>query len=197
MFSKFAAISVMIAAALAVSSSSLRAMPVYGIEEAVALAQERNPDILIAHKKMIAARGGFIEARSGYLPSLSSSGLYDKRQTESQTNLRQEDYNAIVKLEQNLYTGGAVRSQVAIAQLNIAKANYDLQETISRVTMDVRIAFNELLLNRAKLRVHEDSVAGFRTGAQRRAGKFQRRDCRQTKCAASGGGTRQRAAGII
>ena len=161
MFSKFAAISVMIAAPLAVSSTALEAMPVYGIEEAVALAQERNPDILIAHKKMIAARGGFIEARSGYLPSLSSSGLYDKRQTESQTNLRQEDYNAIVKLEQNLYTGGAVKSQVAIAQLNIAKANYDLQETISRVTMDVRIAFNELLLNRAKLRVHEDSVGVF------------------------------------
>src|SRR6266436_2608352 len=161
MCSKFAAIKVMIAAALALSSSSLEAMPVYGIEQAVALAQERNPEILIAHKKVMGARGGFIEARSGYLPSLSSSGLYDKRQTESQTNLRQEDYNAIVKLEQNLYTGGAVSSQVAIAQLNIAKANYDLQETISRVTMDVRIAFNELLLNREKVRVHEDSVQVF------------------------------------
>jgi outer membrane protein TolC len=156
MRSKFAAISVMIA--LAVSSKLLEAMPAYTIEQAVALAQERNPEILIAHKKVMAARGGFIEARSGYLPWVSSSGLYDKRQTQSETNLRQEDYNAILKLEQNLYTGGAVSSQVAIAQLNIAKANYDLQETISRVTMDVRIAFNELLLNRAKVRVHEDSV---------------------------------------
>jgi len=161
MCSKFAAISVIIASALAVSSTSLESMPVYDIEQAVALAQERNPEILIAHKKVTAARGGFIEARSGYLPSLSSSGLYDNRQTQSETNLRQEDYNAIIKLEQNIYTGGAVSSQVAIAQLNIAKANYDLQETISRVTMDVRIAFNELLLNRAKVRVHEDSVGVF------------------------------------
>jgi outer membrane protein TolC len=161
MCSKFAVISVMIAAPLAVCPSSLEAMPVYGIEQAVALAQEHNPEILIAHKKVTAARGGFIEARSGYLPSLSSSGLYDKRQTESQTNLRQEDYNAIIKLEQNIYTGGAVGSQVAIAQLNIAKANYDLQETISRVSMDVRIAFNELLLNRSKVHVHEDSVRVF------------------------------------
>jgi len=161
MCSKFAAISVIVVSALAMSSSSLEAMPIYGIGQAVALAQERNPDILIAHKKVTAARGGFIEARSGYLPSLSSSGLYDKRQTSSETNLRQEDYNAIIKLEQNIYTGGAVGSQVAIAQLNIAKASYDLQETISRVTMDVRIAFNELLLNRAKVRVHEDSVGVF------------------------------------
>ena len=161
MCSKFAAISLMIAAGFLVCSPFVRAMPAYTIEEAVALARERNPDILIAQKKVTAARGGFIEARSGYLPSLSSSGLYDKRQTQSETNLRQEDYNAIVKLEQNIYTGGAVASQVAIAQRNIAKANYDLQETISRVTMDVRIAFNDLLLNRAKVRVHEDSVRVF------------------------------------
>ena len=161
MCSRFAAISLMIAAVLAVSSESLEATPSYTIEQAVALAQERNPDILIARKKVMAARGGFIEARSGYLPWLSSSGLYDKRQTQSETNLRQEDYNAILKLEQNLYTGGAVTSKVAIAQLNIAKANYDLQETISRVIMDVRIAFNELLLNRSKVRVHNDSVGVF------------------------------------
>src|SRR5215467_4419860 len=161
MLLKFAAISLLIAADLAVSSRFAEAVPAYSIDEAVALAQERNPEILIAHKKVTAARGGFIEARSGYLPSLNSSGLYDKRQTQSETNLRQEDYNAIIKLEQNIYTGGAVGSQVAIAQLNIAKANYDLQETISRVTMEVRIAFNELLLNRAKVHVHEDSVRVF------------------------------------
>src|SRR5437660_3229193 len=157
---KFAAISMLIAAALQASTRAL-GIPAYTIEQAVAVAQEHNPEILIARKKVLAARGSFIEARSGFLPSLTSSGLYDKRQTQSETNLRQEDYNAILKLEQNLYTGGAVTSQVAIARLNIAKANYDLQETTSRVIMDARIAFNELLLNRAKVRVHEDSVGVF------------------------------------
>src|SRR5439155_22959513 len=146
MCSKFAAISVLFAAALAISSKSLKATPSYTIEQAVDLAQEHNPEILIARKKVIAARGDFIEARSGYLAWLSSSGLYDKRQTQSETNLRQEDYNAIVQLEQNLYSGGAVSSQEAIPQLNTAKAKYDLQETISRTSMDVRSAVNELLL---------------------------------------------------
>src|SRR6266702_3604924 len=158
MCSKFAAISMLSAVVLSAFSKILGAAPAYTIEQAVAVAQERNPEILISRKKVLAARGSFIEARSGFLPSLTSSGLYDKRQTQSETNLRQEDYNAILKLEQNLYTGGAVTSQVAIAQLNIAKANYELQEIVSRVTMDVRIAFNELLLNRAKVRVREDSV---------------------------------------
>src|SRR5205814_2437294 len=146
------------AAILAAAPKVLWALPVYTIDQAVAVAQERNTEILIARKKVLAAHGGFIEARSGFLPSLTSSGLYDKRQTQSETNLRQEDYNAILRLEQNLYTGGAVTSQVAIAQLNIAKANYELQEIANRVTMEVRIAFNELLLNRAKVRVREGSV---------------------------------------
>jgi outer membrane protein len=161
MRSKFAAISILIAAVLFVSSNAVRAGPLYTIEQAVAVAQEHNPDILIARKKVQAARGSWIEARSGRLPWLSSSGLYDKRQQQSQSQLRQEDYNAILRLEQNIYTGGAVGSQVAIAQLNIDRANYDLQEIISRITMEVRIAFNDILLNRAKVQVRENSVRVF------------------------------------
>src|SRR5437660_11942770 len=149
---KLAATGILIAA-LVISSQGLSAVPAYTIEQAVAVAQEHNPDILIARKRVQGARGSWIEARSGFLPSVSSSGLYDKRQTQSETTLRQEDYNAILKLEQNLYTDGAVSSQVAIARMNIDKANYELQEIISRVTMEVQIAFNELLLNRAKVRV--------------------------------------------
>lgn len=132
--------------------------PTYTIEEAVAIALAQNPEIAIARKKVQGARGGFIEARSGYLPSLTSSGFYDKRQQQTETRLRDEDYNATLRLEQNLYTGGAVPSQVAIARLNIEKQNYELQEIAGRVAMEVRIAFNELLLNRAKVRVRQDSV---------------------------------------
>jgi len=157
MHSKFAAIGILIAA-LSVLSRVFSAVPTYTIDQAVALAQAQNPDIAIARKKVIGARGGLIEARSGFLPSLSSSGLYDKRQQQSQSQLRQEDYNATLKLEQNLYTGGQITSQRGIARLNIEKQNYELQETASHVAMDVRIAFNDLLLNRAKARVRQDSV---------------------------------------
>ena len=139
-------------------SAAAEGVPTYTMEEAVALAQAQNPEIAIARKKVQAARGGFIEARSGFLPSVASTGFYDKRQQQSQTRLRDEDYNAILRVEQNLYTGGAVTSQVGIARLNIEKQDYEFREIADRVTMDVRIAFNELLLNRAKIRVREDSV---------------------------------------
>ena len=137
-------------------------IPTYTVEQGVALAAEQNPEIIIARKKVEAARGGLIGARSGYLPSLLSTGFADKRQAQTQnqtrTQLRNEDYNASVRALENVYTGGAVSSQVAIAKLNIEKETYKLEETINRVALDVRTAFYDILLNRAKVRVREDSV---------------------------------------
>ena len=137
-------------------------IPTYTVEQGVALAAEQNPEIIIARKKVEAARGGLIGARSGYLPSLLSTGFADKRQAQTQnqtrTQLRNEDYNASLRALENVYTGGAVSSQVAIAKLNIEKQTYELEETINRVALDVRTAFYDILLNRAKVRVREDSV---------------------------------------
>jgi len=84
--------------------------------------------------------------------------LLDKREHQQETRLRDEDYNASVRVLQNLYTGGAATSQLAIARLSIEKQEYEFQEVANRVAMEVRIAFNEALLNRAKVRVREDSV---------------------------------------
>jgi outer membrane protein len=136
----FAAIAILV---VFVSADSFPAeASTYNIEQAVALAQAHNPEIAIARKKIQGARGGMIEARSGYLPSVVSTGLFREHQYQSDTQLRNE-----------------VTSQVAIARLNLEKQNFELQTVLNRVTMDVRIAFNELLLNRAKVGVHEQSVA--------------------------------------
>src|SRR2546430_10219690 len=158
---KFAAISMLIAAASPAAPKVLAAVPAYTIEQAVAVVQEHNPEILIARKKVLAARGGFIEARSGFLPSLSSSGLYDKRQTQSETNLRQEDYNAILRLDQNLYTGGAGTSQVANPRLDIHRAKYELQEIASPLAMGVRIALHRTPLDPAKGHVGAETPRVF------------------------------------
>src|SRR5204862_4392376 len=120
---KFAAMTTLIAAFSAWSHGF--AAPIYTIEQAVAVAQAHNPEIEIARKKVQGAHGGWVEARSAYLPWLSSTGLVDKRQQQTETRLRDEDSKAILKLEQNRYTGGAVSSQVSIARLNIEKQNYE------------------------------------------------------------------------
>src|SRR5436190_23125901 len=129
----WALVSVMLCSFAATTTYAAR--PSYGIEDAVALARSQNPEIGIARKQIQAARGTFVEARSGFLPSVVSTGLIDKREHQSDTRLRDEDYNLSLRVQQNLYTGGAVTSQVAIARLNIEKQEYQFQEVVNRVTM--------------------------------------------------------------
>ena len=152
-------VSILVAMATVEFCSITRAQPpTYTIDQGVALADDQNPDILIARKKLDAARGGLIEARSGYLPSVISTGFADKRQTQNNTDLRNEDYNASIRALQNVYTGGAVSNQVEIAKLQIEKQRCELEEVRNKVGMDVRVAFYDVLLNRSKVRVRENSV---------------------------------------
>ncbi len=132
--------------------------PAYTLDDALRIARAQNPDIAIARKKIQASHGGLVEARAGYLPSVVSEGVYRKRERQGDTRLRPEDYNANVRVVEQLYTGGATSSRMAIARLNQAKAHAQLEAVIDQVELDVRLAFYELLLNRERIHVREQSV---------------------------------------
>lgn len=135
-----------------------RATPSYTVEEAVAAARKGNLEIAMARKQIEAAHGGTVEARAGILPSVISSGLLRKRERQEDSRLRDNDYNASVRAVQNLYSGGAVGAQRTIARLTEEKRAYELQALENRVAMEVRIAFYDIQLARAKIQVREQSV---------------------------------------
>jgi outer membrane protein TolC len=85
--------------------------------------------------------------------------LFRRRERQEASRLRPEDYDASLRIVQNLYTGGAVASQQAIARLIEEKRTLEYQAVVDRVAMDVRIAFYDVQLNRAKIRVREQSVS--------------------------------------
>jgi len=132
------------------------------LAEAIALAKKQNPEILIARKQVEAAHGGRIEARAGYLPSVVSSGLLRKRAEQEQSTLRSDDYNASLRVIQNVYSGGAVKARNAIARLLEEKRQLELEAVTDRVLMDLRVDYYEALLNRAKIDVREQSVRVMR-----------------------------------
>ena len=128
------------------------------LAEAVALAKQQNPEVAIARKQVEAARGGRVEARSGKLPAVISSGLLRKRDRMEDSRLREDDYNASIRVVQNIYSAGAIRARNAIAQLNEERRELELAAITNRVAMDTRIAYYELLLNRAKIGVQEEAL---------------------------------------
>ena len=168
---RFARISFGVAAliAFAAPAAAQRAM---SVDEAVALAKRQNPEIVIARKQLEAARGTVIEARSGYLPSVISSGLLRKRQRAEQSRLREDDYNASLRVVQNVYSGGANAARLEIARLLEDKRALELAAVTDRVAMDVRIAYHELLLNRAKIGVREQAVRVLREELKAQTERF-------------------------
>ena len=138
-----------------------KAGPAFTVDEAVARARKQNPEILMAAKQLEAAKGGVIEARSGYLPGVVSTGLLRKRETVESSRLRSNDYEASLRVTQNVYTGGAISSQLTIARLIEEKRALEYQALVNRVSMDVRTAYYDVLLNRARIRVREQSVGVY------------------------------------
>ncbi|MBA3884045.1 MAG: TolC family protein, partial [Chthoniobacterales bacterium] len=132
------------------------------LTEALALAKKQNPEILIARKQVEAARGGVVEARSAYLPSVVSSGLLRKRERQESSRLRDDDYNASLRVVQNVYTAGANKGRLAIARLTEEKRALQVSAVERGVAMDVRIAYYDLLLHRARIEVQEQAVGVMR-----------------------------------
>lgn len=159
--------------ASALGTAFSHAATTYTLEEAVAAARQQNAEILMAAKQLEAARGSVTEARAGFLPGVVSSGLLRKRERAEASRLRSNDYETSVRVVQNLYTGGAVTSQVTIARLIEEKRALEYQALVNRVSMDVRVAFYDVLLNRAKIRVREQSVRVFEEELKSQRERFE------------------------
>src|SRR5436190_23147342 len=95
-----------------------KAGPAFTVDEAVASARKQNPEILMAAKQLEAAKGGVTEARSGFLPGVVSTGLLRKRESVEASRLRSNDYEASLRVIQNVYTGGAITTQLRIARVD-------------------------------------------------------------------------------
>jgi outer membrane protein TolC len=164
--------SLLIGLFLLVCAKISAAAPV-SVEEAVATAKNQNAEILMAAKQLEAAQGGVVEARAGFLPGVISTGLLRKRERAEPSTLRSDDYDASLRVVQNLYTGGAITSRLAIARLLEEKRALEYQALVNRVSMDVRLAFYDVLLNRAKIRVREQSVRVFEEELKTQRERFE------------------------
>ena len=129
------------------------------------LVLQRNPDVMVARKKLEEAAGGIVEARAGYLPSLTASINYVRVEDEYMNqqgtlpDRKPELWGVAIRLTETVYSGGAVGGKMQIAKLNKASRLLEYESSLDRVIMDTRIAFYQILQNRAEVAVHQQAVA--------------------------------------
>ena len=137
--------------------------PRYTLQQCIDLALNQNSDVLAAKKRLEEAAGGIVEARAGFLPSLTSYANYEKLQADYATlggaaDNRTFIWNVNVRLTETVYAGGAVRARMDIARLLSHSRTLEYEAAIDQAIMDVRIAFYDILRNRADVAVHEQAV---------------------------------------
>lgn len=149
---------------MVVTNSTPAHAPTYTLWQTLNLALKQNPDVLIAKQKLEEAAGAMIEARAGFLPSLSTWDNYQRFETSYATlngtmpDFRPYVWNVSIRVNETAFAGGAVVSKMGIAQLNKRSRMLDYQATVNRVMTDVRIAFYDVLRSRASIGVHQQAV---------------------------------------
>ena len=138
----------------------------YSLAQCVDLALKQNPGVLVAQKRLEEAAGAIVEARAGFLPSLTTSANYQWLETDyatlggAKTN-RPFIWNVNLRLTETIYAGGAVRGRMAIERLQKESRMLEYQAAVNNVIADVRVAFYEILRNKSDIGVHEQAVNFF------------------------------------
>ena len=131
------------------------------LERAIAIAMEKNRDVLSAREELKKADGLLIDARSGMLPriSLEGSGI---RRNDTGTNTRREN-SANMTLSQNLYAGGVIREGERQALLTKQKAEQTVRTAEESVALQVVEAYYTALLRKADLRTAQETLDYYET----------------------------------
>ncbi len=131
------------------------------LERAVAIAMEKNLDVLSAREELKKADGLLIDARSGMLPRISLEGTGIRR-NDTGTNTKREN-SANMTLSQNLYAGGVIREGERQALLTKQKAEQTVRVVEESVALQVVEAYYTALLRKADLRTAQETLDYYET----------------------------------
>lgn len=139
-------------------------MPVYTLEDCLALVRKQNPDVLAAAKRVDAVRAAVTTAKAGVYPSLTSTGYYQYREQSLTSaggvnpNTRKDDYYGDARISQNLFSSGAVRNRIAAAKIQLEAEMNTYQAQIDTSTLAARLAFYQTLYAEATIPIRQQAV---------------------------------------
>ncbi|MBE2888085.1 efflux RND transporter permease subunit [Geobacter anodireducens] len=135
------------------------------LDQALAMADERNRDIAKAREFFRQVEGRYVEERSAALPQFTITGSASWLDDRSQKALaggfiptRQDVRAAGVELSQALYTWGKVSAAIRAADLGFRTADEQLRAARQDARRDVAVAFYDILLAREQLAISSQNL---------------------------------------
>lgn len=170
-----------IMSATPVAKAPPEALTTLTLEQCLNRALENNPAILLAKQKIETSKGLIISAQSRLYPNVYlSSEVYQHEddvlhQMDNATPQQRSfvnDWNANITVQQNIFSGGYVRNNIAAAKLQGDVDFIALQETINNTIYNVRKTFYDVLLNQSDISLRQQTISLLRKEADRQKKLF-------------------------
>jgi outer membrane protein len=138
--------------------------------DAVGLALRQNSAILKGKADLRVSYGIEMQLRAIALPQLSAGGGYNYLQPSliesfpapppfsSYIQIPNQNWNADIKVQQSIYAGGRITSSLRSAKLTREEALLNYQATLADTLLAVRVAYDDVLVAKQQMAVHEASV---------------------------------------
>lgn len=131
---------------------------VLDLNNALLFALDNNFSIRQARERLRQQEGLIVEVRAQALPDVSLEAGYS-RKDKAFSSTDYQDWRVGVYVRQLVYSGGGVRAALDAAQTTRQAAVLDIEAVVSNVLLAVRTRFADVLLNRQRITVQEQSVA--------------------------------------
>lgn len=154
-------------------ATTARPAKIYTLADCIATALQQNSDILKARENIRRVDGFLVEVRAQALPSVTLNSGFNAEDKEFNSigtgvlpasltgrgdDTAQTWWSSGVRVSQLIYNGGATSSAIDSGKLQQRLSFQQLRATIDRVIYDTRHAFYSVLLDRAMVRLREESV---------------------------------------
>ena len=138
--------------------------------EAIDLALRQNTSILKGKADLQSAHGVVMQLRSIVFPTVTAGGGYNAEQStliekfplpgplSSYILFPSQNWNADVRVQQSIYEGGRMTSSYRSAKLTQQQALLNFQTVLADTLLAVRVAYDDVLVARDQIAVHEASV---------------------------------------
>ncbi|WP_325060339.1 TolC family outer membrane protein [Vitreimonas sp.] len=143
------------------------------LDDAVAQAEARHPDVLRAMAERRGARAQVEVERSALRPQVSIVTRYDHAEDSSIADDRSDSASAVAQFSMPLFEGGFNRSRVRQSRLNVGRAEARIEGLRREVVASTIASWNDLVAGRDIVAAAEEQVAAAEqavAGAERERG---------------------------
>jgi len=130
------------------------------LDQVVSIAVERNPQIAVFRQSRAAAEARILQARSAYLPQVSTSADVNRQRVHIGRGVTDESnyYKAEVGVNQYIYDFGKTSERLAASRYALDTSARNLDQTVADVILATQVNYYEILKKKYMVKVNQESL---------------------------------------